>query len=96
MIEKKGKGNRVEDLCTIDLLEVDYNFNNKILAKMIIECIEYNKLIPEEQYGSRKDHKAIDQVNNKRLLYDLAHLQRRPMILYSMDAKSYNDRIILS
>ena len=64
-------------------MEADFNFNNKIMARMVIKCIEENNLIPKEQYRSRKLHKVIDQVANKCLLYNLAYLQRRPMILYS-------------
>ena len=74
MITKKGKGNLVKDLCTINLIEADFNFNNKRLARLTINCIEKNRLIPKEQYGNRKLHKAVYQVANKRLVYDLAQL----------------------
>ena len=74
MIEKKGKGNLVKDLRIINLIEADFNFNNKIMARMVMQYIEDNKLIPQEQYRSRKGHKAIEQVNNKRLLYDITHI----------------------
>jgi len=33
---------------------------------------------------------------NKRLLYDLAHLIKEPMVLYSNNAKSYYNRIVYS
>jgi hypothetical protein len=48
MIEKKGKGNRVGDLRIINLMEVDFNFNNKVIAKELLHCIEHNKLLPDE------------------------------------------------
>ena len=48
MIAKKGKGNIVQDLHTINLIEADFNFNNKVLAKMTIECAERNGLLPKE------------------------------------------------
>ena len=66
------------------------------MARDLLECAETNNLIPAEQYGSRKNYRAIDQVYNKRLLCDLNHLQRRLMILYSNDAKLCYDRIVHS
>ena len=48
MIEKKGKSNWVGDLRTINLMEVDFNFNNKVIAKELLVCIEKNNLIPDE------------------------------------------------
>jgi len=74
IILKKGKGDQVQDLRTINLIEADFNFNKKLLAKDTMRCAEVNKLLSQEQYGSRKGHRAIDQVNNKRLLYDITHL----------------------
>ena len=58
MIEKKGKGNLVKDLKTINLSEVDFNFNNKIMARIIMNCAEVNNLLPKEQCGSRKLHRV--------------------------------------
>ena len=93
MLEKKRKGNHVSKLRTICLLEADFNFNNKKLGRDILRCAEHNNLLPREQYGSRKCKRAILHVVNKRLLYDSIHLQRRPAILCSNDAKSNYDRI---
>ena len=94
MIQKSGKQPEVEKLRTINLLECEFNFNNKIMGRAVGECAERNNLLPKEQYGSRKRHQARHQGLNKRLLYDLVHFQRKPMILCSNDAKSCYDRII--
>jgi len=48
MIEKNGKGNHVYDLRIINLIEADFNFNNKTIAKDILLCTERNKLLPKE------------------------------------------------
>ena len=96
MIEKKGKRNKVRDLRTLNLLEDDFNFNNKVMAKKTLECAERNGVIPPEKCGSRKGLGAISQECNKRLLYDLNHMQQRPIILCSNNAKSYYDRIFHS
>ena len=96
MIEKKGKGVEVENLRTINLMESDFNFNNKVMGRTVSDCAERNKLLPKEQYGSRQQHQARHHGINKRLTYDLAHFQRRPMIVCSNDAKSCYDRIVHS
>ena len=48
MIEKKGKINLVKDLYTINLIEADFNFNNKVIARLLIRYVEKNKLILAE------------------------------------------------
>jgi hypothetical protein len=48
IIEKKGKGNKVGNLRTINLIEADFNFNNKIIIREILFCIERNKLLLKE------------------------------------------------
>ena len=55
MIEKKGKGNLVEHLRTINLMEADFNFANKVLGKDAAACAEQNNIFPKEQYA-RKGH----------------------------------------
>ena len=52
MIEKKGKGNQVGDLRTINLIKVNFNFNNKVMAKELLNCVEKNNLLPNKQYRS--------------------------------------------
>ena len=52
IIEKEGKDNRVSNLRIINLIEADFNFNNKVIVKVVVKCIESNKLIPKEQYRS--------------------------------------------
>ena len=68
IIEKKGKENQIKDLRTINLIEANFNYSNKVIAKEVLRCDEANQLIPREQYGSRIEYRAITQVLNKRLL----------------------------
>jgi hypothetical protein len=96
MIVKKRKKNKVRDLRTINLIEVNFNYNNKVLAWKLLRCIEENGLLPKEQYSSRHGHKAISQAVNKKLLYNASHLEQKPLALYSNDAKLCYDRIIHS
>ena len=60
IIEKKGKENLVSDLHTINLMEADFNFNNKVMVKAIIHYVEQNHLLLMEQYGSHKGYRVID------------------------------------
>ena len=48
MIKKKGKGYKVTDVRTINLIEVNFNFNNKIIARNILNYVEKNHLLPIE------------------------------------------------
>jgi hypothetical protein len=51
-----------------------------------------NSLAPE-QYGSRRNHWAIDLAVNKALTYDLLHQLKRPGAICSNDARSCYDLI---
>ena len=77
-------------------MEAEFNFNNKVMGQEVGACAENNKLLPKEQYRSRKEHQACHHGLNKRLLYDQVQFQRRPIILCSNDAKSCYDRIVHS
>ena len=48
IVEKKGKGNQVGDLRIINLIEVDFKFNNKVLARDLLRCTEENDLLLKE------------------------------------------------
>ena len=92
---KKGENSHVSNLRTICLMEADFNHNNKKIGRDILRCAELNNMIPDEQYGSRKRKQAILHAVHKKLLYDIAHLQKRPTILCSNDAKScYNNHTL--
>ena len=96
IIEKKEKGNQVGNLRIINLIEADFNYNNKKIARDVLWCCENNKFLPREQYGSHHGHNTVIPVCNKKLLFDLAHLLQKPLTVYSNDAKSCYDRIVHS
>ena len=52
----------VEKLRTIVLFEPDFNWLNKLLGWTMMNFAENHGQLAPEQYGSRKYHKAIDQV----------------------------------
>ena len=59
MIEKKGKSNKVGDIRTINLIEADFNYNNKKMAKDLLWYCEKNNFLSKEQYSSRHSHSAL-------------------------------------
>ena len=93
MIEKKGKVNLVQDMIIINQIEVEFSLNNKVLSQETMQCTKENNLIPREQHGSRKGHRSITQSLNNMLFNYLNQLTRRPMMLFSYNAKSYHDKI---
>ena len=96
MIEKQPGEYRVEKLRTILLMQPDFNFGNKLVGRAMMEQAERLHLLPEAQYGSRKNKSASTQVANKVLLFELCRLQRIQLGYCSTDAKSNYDRIIHS
>ena len=49
MKEKKGKNNRIGNLRAINLIEADFNFNNKTMAKEILLCAKRNRLLQKRR-----------------------------------------------
>ena len=91
MLHKKANEDLVTKLRTITLLEVEFNFNNKVLGKATMQHAEDNQLIAKEQFGSRNNKQAIDHAVHKALTYDIIRQYRIPGALCSNDAKSCYD-----
>ena len=96
MIKKKAQLNHVSALRSIVLTEADFNFNNKVLGRRVIQHAEDINDIAPEQYGSRKHKSAIDQALHKHLSYDIIRQTKLPAALCSNDAKSCYDRVLHS
>ena len=47
----------VKNFYIINLIEIDFNFNHKVIAKLIIKSTERNNLLLIELYDSTKGHK---------------------------------------
>ena len=76
-LQKKANSLRANKLRTIVLFEADFNFVNKIISRKVARrTSKYRNSLADEQYGSRKDHRAIEHVLNKRLCMDL--LRQKP------------------
>ena len=96
LITKEHGNHRINRLRTILLYEADYNFNNKVLGRRMMEHAENNNILAPEQYGSRKNKTAIECALNKRLIFDILRQTKRPAGICSCDLKSCYDRIIHS
>ena len=90
---KKANSYRVDKLRTIVLFEADFNFINKAVSRKLARMAESKKSIAREQYGSRKNHRSIEHVLNKRLCMDLLRQFKIPGIIAPTDLKSCYDRI---
>jgi hypothetical protein len=93
-IEKSPGEIRVIMMRTIQMMNSEFQANNKKVGKAAMVYAEHHGLIPKGQCGSRKQHQAIDLALTKRLTWDLLILQRRSAGWISNDAKSCFDRIV--
>ena len=95
-IEKKAGDFRLSKMRTIQMMNSEFQANNKLVGKHAMAFAEQHRLIPPGQCGSRKQHQSIDLAVSKRLVWDLLFLQRRSAGWISNDAKSCFDRVVHS
>ena len=93
VLPKKKHSNKIDALRTIVLLEASFNFTSKTLSRKVAAQAELQNGFAEEQFGSRKDHRAIDHALNKRVTLDLLRQFKMPGVLRPNDLKSCYDRI---
>ena len=93
VLPKKQHSNKINALRTIVLLEASFNFTNKVISRKVARKAEAQKGFAEEQFGSRKSHRAIDHALNKRITLDLLRQNKIPGVLCPNDLKSCYDRI---
>ena len=56
---EKRKGVTTTNLLTICLIEVDFKFNNNILARDLMKCAQRIGTSPREKYSRRNEEKII-------------------------------------
>jgi hypothetical protein len=95
MITKHSGVTQLSGLQTIFLFPADCNYVFKHIGRKMMVMAEKTKSLAPEQYGSRKQHKAIDLAVNKALAYDNLQQQKRPGALCSNDAKTCYDRKVM-
>ena len=67
-IEKKAGDWRLSKMRTIQLMNSEFQANNKKMGRAAMRFAEKYDLIPPGQCGSRKRHQAIDLALSKRLV----------------------------
>ncbi len=94
VIPKKAGVLDVELMRTIQLMHSEANMNNKKLGKEVMANAEKAGVMVAEQYGSRKQKRAIVAALDKRLTLDLCRSRRLACGYCVNDAKSCYDRIL--
>ncbi len=95
-IPKKAGVLDVELMRTIQLMHSEANMNNKKLGREVMANAESAGSMVSEQYGSRKQRRAIVAALDKRLTIDLCRGKRVACGYCVNDAKSCYDRILHS
>ena len=85
---KKVNSYRVDKLRTIVLFEAEFNFINKAVSRKLAHAGEKKKCLAIEQHGSRKSHRSIEHVLNKRLCMDIVCQTKQPGVIAPTDLKS--------
>jgi len=93
MIMKKSGVTDLSGLRTIVLFPVDCNYAFKHVGRQMMKVAEKTLSLAPEQYGSRKQHRAIDLAVNKALTFDILRQLKRSGAICSNDAKSCYDLI---
>ena len=93
ILEKAGVYD-VELMRTTQLMQAEFNMNNKKLGRDVMAFAEQHAVLAPEQFGSRKNHQSVHAALNKRLTMDLLRQLRQAGALCSNDAKSCYDRIV--
>ena len=78
---------------TIQLLDSQFNMNNKKLGRELMCNAEYHGILAEEQAGSRKHRRAVLSSRNMRLTIDIVRQKKKSEVIISNDAKSCYDRV---
>ena len=93
----QATGNTCSDkLCTILLMEADFNMNNKKLSCNGMQLAESHACIAPEQAGGCNRHTSSESLPNSHLIYNDSRFQRKAMAICSNNAKGCFNRIVHS
>jgi len=85
-ILKKLNELRVEKMCLLQMMDPEYQINNKMIGRRILAYTEKAGEVAEDQHGSRKNHKAITAYLNKKVLCDIIWQKKRAGAIAINDA----------
>lgn len=92
-ILKKTNVYDVDQMRLIQLMDAEFNMNNKMIGRRMMQNAEALGLIPKDQYGSRKHHRSITAALNKRITMDIWRQKRQSGAIAMIDAQGCFDRI---
>ena len=93
-IEKEPGNHKVDKMRTIQLMNSEFQANNKKIGREVMASAEQNGWLPTGQHGSRKRHQAATLALCKRILWDILRMRRAAAGWCSNNAKSCYDRIV--
>jgi hypothetical protein len=97
MLLKASGDTRAHKLCTILLLEADFNMNNKLLSRIgMWNGEKHLGCLTREQCGGRCHHRSNETSLNSTLMCDDSRFRCKAMALCSSDAKGCFDCIVHS
>ena len=94
----KSTGNvYVSKLRAILLLEVDFNaLNTIVFNRRALPSIKASNTIPFEVIRGRRDFSSIHVALNKKLVYNIGNQHKKSIVVVSVDASNYYNRIAYS
>jgi len=93
MLEKIAGVAMLTKLRAILLLEADFNQHNKLIFQhRMLDLARKNGLVPEEIF-SEKGKTAEDAILQQVLMYDIARITKRPLLVAQVDASQCYDRV---
>ena len=96
MLEKIAGVAYITKLRAILLLEADFNFHNKLIfGSRMLDLARQHDLVPEEIYNE-KGRTAEDAILQQVLMYDIARVTKRPLVVAQVDAAQCYDRVALA
>jgi len=93
-ILKRSGEFQVDKMRAIQLYDAEKNMVNKYLGREILAHAEKAKALCKDQYGSRKNHKAIMTCLNKELTMDLFWQKHNAGAIAIIDPKGCFDCIV--
>ena len=94
MLLKKAGATQVDTLRTIVLFQPDCNYAFKFVGREMMKNAEKHCTLAPEQFGSRKNHRAINLAVNKVLTNDILRQLKSPGAICANDAKSCYNLIV--
>ena len=94
MLEKSPGIIKTDKLRAILLMEADFNFANRLyFGRKLCDVAEAAKILPPDQFGSRKEHSAKEVAICRALFLDIVRQKKWNAALGSYNAQNFYDRV---